>query len=54
MKTFRFTTFDFDGNEVRTYEIQAFDIKEARKYARNIIGNSRDNEERNSRITLKK
>lgn len=53
MKTFRFTTFDYSGNEVRTYEIEAFDIKGARKYAKNIIGNSRDNEAKNGRITLK-
>lgn len=53
-KEYRFTTFDHSGDEVETYTIQAFNIKEARKTAQNVVGNSRDNEDRHGRVTLTK
>lgn len=53
MKTYTFTTRDSKKQDVETYTFEGFNIKEAKKYAKNIIGNSRDNEVSHSRITLK-
>lgn len=51
-KLYMFTTFDYDNNEVRTYYYEGYHIREIKKIASQIVGNSRDNEERHSRITL--
>ena len=51
-KKYRFTTFDGANNEVENYFIDCFNLKEAKKTAANIVGNSRDNEVRHGRITL--
>lgn len=53
-KTFTFTTYDNNGYAVETYTYEAYNVKEARKYAKLIVGNSRDNEARHGRVTLKK
>ena len=53
-KTFTFTTYDQFNNEVETYKLGAFNVKEARSYAQKIVGNSRDNEVRHGRVTLVK
>lgn len=53
-KTFTFTTYNAIGEEVEIYKTVAFDVKEARKYAQRIVGNSRDNEVKHGRVTLAK
>lgn len=53
-KTFTFTTYNAIGEEVETYKVGAFNVKEARSYAQKIVGNSRDNEARHGRVTLVK
>lgn len=54
MKTYTFTTYNLLNEEVETYKVEAFSIKEARVIARNVVGNSRDNEVRHGRVTLVK
>ena len=53
-KTFTFTTYNSQNEEVETYKIEAYNVKEARKYAKNIVANSRDNEDKHGRVTLVK
>lgn len=53
-KKYTFTTFDKAGEEVETYKVEAFNVKEARLYAQKIVANSRDNEYRHGRVTLVK
>lgn len=53
-KTFSVTTFNSLGEEVETYKVEANNVKDVRAYIKKIIGNSRDNEVRNGRITLDK
>jgi len=52
MKTYKFTTKNQKGEEIKTYEIESFNINEAKKYAKNILSNSRWNETSHSRIKL--
>lgn len=52
MKLFTFTTYNHLNEEVENYKIEALNITEARKYAKLVIANSRDNEVRNSRVIL--
>lgn len=53
MKTYTFTTRDVQGNEVENYTVEAYNVKEARKYAKSVVANSRDNEMSHSRVTVK-
>lgn len=53
-KTFTFTTYNAAGEEVETYNVEAFNVKEARSYAQKIVGSSRDNEARHGRVTVVK
>ena len=43
-KNYSFETIDQDG-DVKTYNIGAFNLKEAKTYKNNIIGNSRSGEQ---------
>jgi len=52
MKTYTFTTRDSKKEDVETYTIEAYSLDEAKKYAKDIVGNSRDNEVSHSRIKL--
>jgi len=52
MKTYKFTTRDFRGQEIIDYTIEDYNIQGARKYAKNILGNSRHGEVSNSKIKL--
>ena len=51
-KTYTFTTYDAIGDEVRTYHVTDYHISYVEKYAREVIGNSRDGEVRKSKIKL--
>lgn len=52
-KKFIFTTYNALNEVVEMYEIEAYNVKEARKYANEIVANSKDNEIRHGRVTLK-
>jgi hypothetical protein len=54
MKIFTFTTYNFFKEEIGVYNIEALNVKEARKYAKVVIANSRDNEISHSRVVLLK
>ena len=47
---YRFTTYNPVGDQVELYHMEAHTAKEVRLYAAKIIGNSRWNETRHSRI----
>lgn len=52
MKKYTFTTRDPKREDVETYNVEVFNLDEAKKYAKDIIGNSRCNEVSHSRIKL--
>jgi len=52
MKTYKFTTRDAKREDVQDYKVECYSLNEAKKYAKNIVGNSRDNEMSHSRIKL--
>lgn len=54
MKTYQYTTYDVKGNEVNTYVTDCVNAKQAREEAKDRVANSRDNEFRHGRITLRR
>lgn len=51
-KLYKFTTFDDANNEIRTYYYEGLHLDQIKKIAKQIVGNSRDNEDKHGRITL--
>jgi hypothetical protein len=49
-KTYHFQTYNVLGEVVKIYQVEELDVTRARKYAKLVIANSRDNEVRNGRI----
>lgn len=52
MKTYTFTTLDKKRNEVETYNYDTYTLNDAKKYAKMIVANSRNNEMSHTRIKL--
>jgi len=54
MKKYQFTTYNKLKEEVYTFVVEDYSAKRVRNYAKQVIGNSRNNEVSHSRITLVK
>lgn len=54
MKKYQFTTYNKLKEEVNTFVVEDYSAKNVRRYAKEVIGNSRDNEVSHSRIKLVK
>lgn len=50
LREYEFTTYNSLGDVVGTFRTKQFNIRGARNYVKLVIGNSKDDEVRNSRI----